>query len=311
MVHSACTIHLLNLPDKAAKRDIVHGLKHLEEIAEDWLCARRTLSILSVLARKWGIEMPEEARGVLDRTDAKYGTFSTADVPSPKADLLPQPAAVTPPTSERLSGSQMSSPPQPSPVRYNTPESGYVAESATAGLMMGNNLAGLSGGAYAGAMGLGADNPVMNMTASYLHRQQPYSLPPSARRPPSVAQQQHQQQQQAMTSAAGAPGLTRQVSPSTMFGGVEALVESQDWWLRDQASLAVGFENWEGLEMEGDAELGMGLDLGLGSAPGVMGGLGSGRAFFVGTGGGMGEGATGWGAGGGTGTRTGEEEWYS
>lgn len=29
-----------------------------------------------------------------------------------------------------------------------------------------------------------------------------------------------------------------------MFGGVDALVESQDWWLRDQASLAVGFDNW-------------------------------------------------------------------
>lgn len=29
-----------------------------------------------------------------------------------------------------------------------------------------------------------------------------------------------------------------------MFGGVDALVESQDWWLRDQASLAIGFDNW-------------------------------------------------------------------
>jgi hypothetical protein len=34
------------------------------------------------------------------------------------------------------------------------------------------------------------------------------------------------------------------VSPNTLFGGVEALVESQDWWLRDQASLVVGFDNW-------------------------------------------------------------------
>jgi len=32
-----------------------------------------------------------------------------------------------------------------------------------------------------------------------------------------------------------------------MFGGVDALVESQDWWLRDQASLAVGFDNWMGV----------------------------------------------------------------
>ena len=34
------------------------------------------------------------------------------------------------------------------------------------------------------------------------------------------------------------------MSPNTLFGGVEALVESQDWWLRDQASLVVGFDNW-------------------------------------------------------------------
>lgn len=83
MVHSACTIHLLNLPEKTARRDIIHGVKHLEEIAEDWLCARRTLAILSVLARKWGVELPEEAEAVLRHTDEKYGRFNTSDVPSP------------------------------------------------------------------------------------------------------------------------------------------------------------------------------------------------------------------------------------
>ena len=83
MIHSACTIHLLNLPEKSARRDITHGVKQLEEIAEDWLCARRTLSILSVLARKWRCELPEEAAFVLLRTDEKYGFFSTSDIPSP------------------------------------------------------------------------------------------------------------------------------------------------------------------------------------------------------------------------------------
>lgn len=83
MTHSACTIHLLNLPERSAKRDITHGVKHLEEIAEDWLCARRTLRILSVLARKWGCELPEDAAFVLKRTDEKYGCFNTSDVPSP------------------------------------------------------------------------------------------------------------------------------------------------------------------------------------------------------------------------------------
>lgn len=87
MLHSACTIHILNLPEKTAKRDIIHGVKHLEEIAEDWLCGRRTLSIISVLARKWNVELPEEASHVLRRTDEKWGTFKTSDVPSPRSHM--------------------------------------------------------------------------------------------------------------------------------------------------------------------------------------------------------------------------------
>ncbi|KAK1782469.1 fungal-specific transcription factor domain-containing protein [Copromyces sp. CBS 386.78] len=83
MLHSACTIHMLNLPEKTAKRDITHGVKQLEEMAEDWPCARRTLGIISVLARKWNVELPEEAAVVLKRTDEKYGMFSTSEVPSP------------------------------------------------------------------------------------------------------------------------------------------------------------------------------------------------------------------------------------
>ncbi|KYK59620.1 pathway-specific nitrogen regulator [Drechmeria coniospora] len=82
MIHSACTIHLLNLPEKGARRDIIHGVKHLEEIAEDWLCARRTLSILSALTRKWNCELPDDASFVLRRTDDKFGYFNTSDVPS-------------------------------------------------------------------------------------------------------------------------------------------------------------------------------------------------------------------------------------
>lgn len=74
IAHSACTIHLLNLPEKNAKRDIVHGVKHLEEIAEGWLCARRTLRILSDLSKRWKVELPEEAAAVLLRANQKFGT---------------------------------------------------------------------------------------------------------------------------------------------------------------------------------------------------------------------------------------------
>ena len=90
ILHSACTIHLLNLPEKNARRDIVHGVKNLEEIAEGWLCARRTLGILSMLARRWDVELPDEAAIVLQRTDGKFGSY-THDSASPRrpAEMSP------------------------------------------------------------------------------------------------------------------------------------------------------------------------------------------------------------------------------
>jgi hypothetical protein len=74
-------------------------------------------------------------------------------------------------------------------------------------------------------------------------------------------------------------------SPSMMFGGVDALVESQNWWLKDQASLAVGFDNWGSIE---------GVD-GTG-----MAGIGSNNFFILSSGSGN-LNATGFG----------EDEWYA
>ena len=89
--HTACTIHLLNLPDKNASRDFVHGLKHLEEIAESWLCARRTLGMLHTVAKRWSIDLPYEAETLLARTDNKYGPIAQnrhrAKTQSPLAGL--------------------------------------------------------------------------------------------------------------------------------------------------------------------------------------------------------------------------------
>ncbi|KAF8448104.1 fungal-specific transcription factor domain-containing protein, partial [Kalaharituber pfeilii] len=67
MIHSACTIHLMNVPEKSAKRDIVQGLRSLEDMAEGWLCARRALVIIRILAKKWKIELPDEAVVILAR----------------------------------------------------------------------------------------------------------------------------------------------------------------------------------------------------------------------------------------------------
>ena len=72
---------VLHRPDKNARRDIVHGCKHLEEISAGWICASRTLGILSLLAKKWQVELPEEAAAVLARTDRKHGAISRPSDP--------------------------------------------------------------------------------------------------------------------------------------------------------------------------------------------------------------------------------------
>jgi len=91
VVHSACTIHLLNLPEKTARRDIIHGVKHLEEMAEGWLVARRTLSVLSMQAKKWKVELPDEAAAVLGKADAKFGIEPTAETPVSPPQVVPSP----------------------------------------------------------------------------------------------------------------------------------------------------------------------------------------------------------------------------
>ena len=270
MVHSACTIHLLNLPDKAAKRDIIHGTKHLEEIAEDWLCARRTLSIISVLARKWKIELPEEARDVLLRTDARYGTFSPTDVPSPKSD-----------TSQHPSPSNLGT-----PSGYNSPEAPKEVQAASApppnppGTAQNNVYSTLTpfvpvsgAGEEVGAqvpMSL-ADGSGLNMTAPYLRSAATglYNvLPPDIGSNARTTQSRRTVPQRAMAD----PSEARQVSPTTLFGGQGAMAEGQDWWLRDQASLAVGFDNWEDLgSVGGEGSFFMGDAPGLDDSPRMRG----------------------------------------
>ena len=257
MVHSACTIHLLNLPDKLAKRDIIHGVKHLEEIAEDWLCARRTLSILSVLAMKWKIELPEEASTVLARTDAKYGTFSTADVPSPKSDAAATSSSANASPPHVL---QVHSPPKAQTQYYVPQETKYIntiASMSIAGRLSPSlpNTSNMPPNTHTaispipspridGAMSLPLEKAVQPATP-YMP-QQHYTMAD-----PGTNSLSQTQSVSAMTSSTG--------SPSVIFGGVDALVESQNWWLKDQASLAVEFDNWgsmDGVDGTGMAGLG-------------------------------------------------------
>jgi hypothetical protein len=88
-----------------------------------------------------------------------------------------------------------------------------------------------------------------------------------------VSRQNGMGQQSGSGSGSGTSSATltsRQVSPSVLFGGAVAPVESQDWWLKDQASLAFGFENWGGLDpTDGNIGTTGGISSGV---PGISGG---------------------------------------
>ena len=357
IVHSACTIHLLNQPSpaqlaaensegkassgetigKAARRDIVHGVKHLEEIAEDWLCARRTLSIISVLARKWKIILPGEAQIVLERTDRKYGTFSTKDVPSPASvdkgvatNISNRSSPVASDFNTQVHNHMSTPPHQTQPADMTQFVNNKLNQSPT-------NMMGYSAQPRQSWQPLPRDqsyntfsNNINNLSyvspsegqLDTIYQVQPAS---SYTQPPQMQNNFHQSHQQqrrptystapSSSSVASIPGMTvpampnRQISPGTMFNHAEALAESnsQEWWLRDQAALAEGFENWgtgspELDVMDGTTGTGGVNAMGMGfNMPMVFGGgntsgnqSGTGSPVSRGSGGAAGGGKTGW-----------------
>ena len=218
IAHSACTIHLLNLPEKNAVRDIIHGLKHLEEIAESWLCARRTLGILHIVARRWQIELPEEAVKVLVRTDAKFGLLKSHDHQSPKSETNSPPPQVQAEVFQQSMNNSSAS--------FPTHTNGFYDG---AGMMNAASVVETSG-----SNGVSAVPVQSNMNYGRKPRQQAFVLPP--------AQQELWNQDRASRVSAA------QTSPSVLFGGVPALMEdSHDWWYKDQQNF---FANWNGTEQQ-------------------------------------------------------------
>lgn len=243
--HSACTVHLLNLPDKNASRDIVHGLKHLEEIGESWLCARRTLGILHLVAKRWNIEVPEEADKTFMRAEIKFGSLKDhesspkMEVPmQPPTPMQPLPPAVTAPSVDLqinvpsnvhaipTNGFFPSNPPLASPMP--TPD----APSLDAPLSMPPQSAADFGKKS------GQHNSVMTRTQQ---QQQPglWNQPqPTPRRPQETT------------------------SPTMLFGGIDSLIQDQEWWLRDSNQM---FANWNGMEQDANLQGNAGFDMGTGS----------------------------------------------
>jgi hypothetical protein len=233
MIHSACTIHLLNLPEKTAKRDITHGVKHLEEIAEDWLCARRTLSILSVLARKWNCELPEDAAFVLQRADEKYGYYNPSDVPSPRSNT-----GTSPTTSDGN--------PIPKAQRQYSPLTQYPSAQLfqnSKPLALGDEMVmdqpSQSPNNLIQRQNVPSDTTRLQFDAETLADwNQPSIITPSSR---------FQQPQFASNSASPVASAPRRPQPQMRqsSSNMGLNMDSQDWFLSDSARWQQGFEGWE------------------------------------------------------------------
>lgn len=242
IAHSACTIHLLNLPEKNASRDIVHGLKHLEEIAEGWLCARRTLAILSKLSSKWNIELPIEAQTVLERTDRKFGPYSGGDTSPQAMGHAEQVSSET--NTQQPAGQQV---PSPATVidhaSYFYPNGSALLENTR-------------------RTNSGASLPP--------HSAQDLQHPPRQTNHGSTVSGSSVQPRGSLDSTSGL--TTSMASPTDMFGGIEQLMrEGQDWALRDQQNLAMGFENWGTVDWT-DLSWMSGANNGTGVLPGMANG---------------------------------------
>lgn len=257
IVHSACTIHLLNLPDRNARRDLIHGVRNLEEIGEGWLCARRTLRILDLSAVKWHIEIPNEVAAVFDRTRVKWGSWGHWDqVTSPSvSDASSISASATmsvPVTHKEQDNSYPSSTlPQQQPVSSQAKRRtvySSVPHPVAAAVPVTQYPDQLKTLPFAGYP------PVTNQTSpssamSHLYPSQgvAYTQPNSG----------YQTQQDTMSmsnqdiscnnsNSSNSPLAVSETPPMPVFNGLteNMLEDNQDWWMRDQSALALGLENW-------------------------------------------------------------------
>lgn len=224
ILHSACTIHLLNLPEKNAERDIVHGIKHLEEIAESWLCARKTLEILHAVGRRWNIEMPKEAEKVFARAEAKFGHYKI-DQLSPKSESSPPMAAY--PVSKQLSPQQQQQHPNGMDTAFSLPMDCFNSSPTQVLPPTTGTVPDMPRPSASVAL----PGPQLNAKP----RRQSYVIP--------VSQQELWNQDRAQRGPSAS-----QANPQVLFGGVDSLVQdSQDWWYKDQSQL---FANWNGMGSE-------------------------------------------------------------
>ena len=229
IVHSACTIHLLNLPEKNAQRDIVQGVMYLEEIAESWLCARRTLAILSFLATRWKVQIPTEATAVLARTSIKFGTYTRKYNLDLRSSLSP---------SGSSTGSASAISRQSSHAHDSITQNVKVEQTQLAtGIPMTGNLE-VNSMTSASQVTI---EPVMPFISGNISQGQSANA--------QLGQIEHPIPTDLLSAAPTNPttSYTSNSGPSIVWNG-------QEWWLCDQSQFASGFGNWDTIDTPQDSK---------------------------------------------------------
>ncbi|OAX84326.1 hypothetical protein ACJ72_01296 [Emergomyces africanus] len=247
IAHSACTIHLLNLPDKTAKRDLIHGLKNLEEISESWLCARRTLRILDISAQKWNVDLPSEAVAILERSHSKFGPWGSWDqAHSPSNSDISHKDGGDRPRSE---SSPTLATPEPYPV--SSKPTIPVAPMETAPPMPNPSFSQYPAPPQAATQPSQRQpthptNLLSSLLPDHTFSVQPQKSPYRGNADPVLKQETWTNTQSTLDMATGSNSPSIMNAPQLPpLGGMENLVEaSQDWWLKDQNALALGLDNW-------------------------------------------------------------------
>ncbi|CAI7664835.1 unnamed protein product [Penicillium glandicola] len=246
IAHTACTVHILNLPDKNAQRDVIHGLKNLEEMAEGWLCARRTLRILDISANKWQVELPSEAISIFERTHNKWGSWGSWDqVTTPSASGDSPIATILGPTT--------------SPSRFPPPELPFPRSHTEPTAMADTQMAPQYGPLTAVPISF---PPMQGMHPPQSQRSE-FALPePTYLRPQVAYQFSHppgsvpgppSPNPNTWYDGSGTQMSSQNVTPTSIaspvsgYDGTENLVEeSQDWWSRNASAYSIGMDGWSG-----------------------------------------------------------------
>lgn len=261
IAHSACTIHLLNIHDKGAKRDLVHGLRNLEDIAEGWLCARRTLRILELSANKWHVELPSEAVSVFERTHSKWGSWASWDAatsPSTTSEEFLRTAQTL------ASSSKVMGKPKPDLSNSTEPEEEYAmsASAQTAPFQPRDSTFLLQ--TFSQFPSIPEIYTMTNVPVYRAHDNNPFHTQPRTFQPEQTYLRSNQQGRYtspnidttqaepspSLSNSSGSPTATMATPPMPIFNGVtgdnsHSVDDNPEWWTQDQSALALGLQNWE------------------------------------------------------------------